>query len=270
VAEKRRTARQAVTVKRGIGMLGAVAVVIGIVAVLVIAGVIVYQSNLFQIEEVRVDGATHLTAEHLTELAAIPAGSTLLRVDTGGIIGRLQSDPWVAEARIERSFPATLVLAIEERPITAKVQVYENSTGTEVKEWLISGDGMWLAQVGQTGRGAAAISAEQVAALPVIKDISRTVVPEVGKKATDEGVLNALAIVTGMSPAMVEQISSITAPDAVKTLLTLKNNVGVAFGVAEDIPAKEAAITTLLAQHKDTITYINVRVPDRATYRAAE
>jgi hypothetical protein len=46
--------------------------------------------------------------------------------------------------------------------------------------------------------------------------------------------------------------------------------VGVAFGAAEDIAAKETAILSLLKEHEGNITYINVRVANRATYRGLE
>ncbi|MDR1358147.1 MAG: cell division protein FtsQ/DivIB, partial [Coriobacteriales bacterium] len=78
------------------------------------------------------------------------------------------------------------------------------------------------------------------------------------------------ALLRDFSPEMRAMVASISAPDAVKTTLTLYNNVGVAFGAAEDIEAKEQAIATLLAEHEGKVTYINVRVADRATYRAAE
>ena len=54
-----------------------------------------------------------------------------------------------------------------------------------------------------------------------------------------------------------------------KTSLTLKGGVEVAFGVAEDMELKEADIWTLLDKHEGKISYINVRVPDRPTYRTS-
>jgi cell division protein FtsQ len=129
---------------------------------------------------------------------------------------------------------------------------------------------MWLGSVDTVNSVSVQVSEELLDSLPSIRDVPRTVIPELGSLATEGGILNALAILGGLSAEMRGQVSSISAPDAVKTVLTLKNNVTVAFGAAEDIEAKEIAVKTLLAEHQGTITSINVRVPDRATYRAAE
>ncbi len=114
------------------------------------------------------------------------------------------------------------------------------------------------------------INPEELAALPKIRDVSPAVRPVAGVQETDEGITNALALLKGFSKEMRGMVASISAPDKVKTTLYLYNNVGVAFGVAEDIEAKERAIATLLAEHEGTITFINVRVADRASYRATE
>jgi cell division septal protein FtsQ len=92
----------------------------------------------------------------------------------------------------------------------------------------------------------------------------------VGEKTSDEGVLNALLALSQFTDEMRAIIGSVSAPDKTRTALTLVNNVGVAFGVAENVKAKEQAIMTLLNEHKGVITYINVRVPDQATYRVVE
>ena len=55
-----------------------------------------------------------------------------------------------------------------------------------------------------------------------------------------------------------------------KTTLTLKSGVTVAFGDASDLELKEADINALLQEHEGKISYINVRVPDRPTYRGDE
>lgn len=56
-------------------------------------------------------------------MAAVPEGTTLLNVDAGGIEGRLESNPWVWIASVERHFPDTLNLNITERDIVAVVDV---------------------------------------------------------------------------------------------------------------------------------------------------
>jgi hypothetical protein len=112
------------------------------------------------------------------------------------------------------------------------------------------------------------VPASELGQFASIKDVSQGISPQTGKLVADEGVLNALAIVNGFTPEMLALVRSISAPDRVKTMIALTNNVEVAFGAAEDIAAKEQVIRTMLVEHEGAITYINVRVADRATYRA--
>jgi cell division septal protein FtsQ len=297
---------------------------------------------------VRVEGAQRLTDERLTELAAIPEGSTLLRLDTEGMTKRLEADPWVASVEIKRSFPSTVLLTVKEREIAATVEVPAARSGEPAQQWFVSKDGRWLgffaptppgtesatpgtngqeaattegAAEGQDGERQAAegaegtegggegaadagaqgtnqgadanaqpgtsqtqaaseppdepsilvgvrVTASELGQLIPIRDVPQSLAPKIGEAVTDEGVLNALDIINTVTPEMRSLIRSISALDRVKTMLTLTNNVEVAFGTAEDIGAKEQVIMRLLAEHEGAITYINVRVAARATYRA--
>jgi cell division septal protein FtsQ len=335
--ERQRAAR-----RRASRVPGRIAAAVLILFALVAIAFLVYQSPLFTVREVRVEGAQRLTGERLTELAAIPEGSTLLRLDTEGIAGRLEADPWVASVEVQRSFPSTVLLTVKEREIAAAVEIPAAQSGTPSQHWLVSKDSVWLgsfnlgapqpaegtaantdggeaaategeqggeqnaadagaqdagsgadagadadaganAQQG-TGQEPAAsgphdepsvlegvwVTAAEIEQLVPIRDVPQSLVPKTGDAAADEGVLNALAIINAATPEMRALIRSISAPDRVKTMITLTNNVEVAFGAAEDIGAKEQVILRLLAEHEGTITYINVRVADRATYRATE
>jgi cell division protein FtsQ len=113
------------------------------------------------------------------------------------------------------------------------------------------------------------ITLSQMEAMPRIRDISAGINVGLGLSVSDEGIKNALTIITGLSPEMLTQIRFISAPDRVKTTLTLRNNVEVAFGTAEDVAAKEKVVLALLKEHEGRIVYINVRVVDRVTYRSA-
>ena len=315
-----------------------------VILALLAVGFIAYQSPLFAIENIEVEGARHVTKSRLTELAAIPQGSTLLRVDFEGIKSRVKADTWIESVEIRRSFPSTIVIIVTERQVAAVVEMPAAGKDLPAMSWLVSKDGAWLgaydqedllaaeqalareaqraesaqgaggadgagsADAGATGEVGTAGAAEsgkavenpdtgaqdseqpgtgslngrksifeeenlspaEVKALPHIKDVAKSVRPQVGETIDDEGILNALAIVNGVGPDLLALIQSISAPDRVKTSLTLTNNVGVEFGSAEDLKAKEKVILALLAEHGGKIIHINVRVADRATYRAAD
>jgi cell division protein FtsQ len=246
-----------------------IGIIFGLLAILAIAGTAVYNSSLFSITEVRVDGAQRLTADHLTQLAAVPAGSTLLRVDTGGIVDRLESDPWVQSASVSREFPSTLVLSITERTILANVEILPDNASDPTTHWLVSTDGIWLGSSDDVSQLPADVTADEVSKLPQINNLTRGIQPIVGDAPDDVGLENAISILNGFSSDMYSMVASISAPDAIQTTLTLTNNVSVAFGSADDIQAKEEAITTILNEHPGKVIYINVRVADRATYKAS-
>lgn len=231
-----------------------IAAVIAAVLLLVFGSIFVYRSNLLAVETVTVSGVEHLTDQEVTQLAAVPDDSTLLRLDVDGICSRLKEHPWVQDATITRQFPHTIRINVTERTPSAAVKINSKSI------WVVSTDGAWLS----------AATKEDWKNYRRILDVDTNMAsPVAGSEVTDEGILNALAVFDQVSPELAEQIKSISAESAVKTSLTLKGGVEVAFGVAEDIELKEADIWTLLDKYEGKISYINVRVPDRPTYRTS-
>ena len=242
-----------------------------LVALLAGGGVALYWSNLFQIEHVTVSGVEHLTSKEMEQLAAVPAGTTLLRVDAAGIKARLLRDAWVKDASINRIFPDTLELAITERTIAATVMV-PTDDAAGVKQWAIASDGMWLmpipAQDSEAGKKTSPKVYEDAAAVLSITDVPYGTKPEIGAYCTDENVNNALAIVDGMTTGLADQVKVVSATGTETTTLTLDNGVQIAFGTAEDIRDKERVCLKLMEEHEGEISYINVRVVDRPTWRA--
>ena len=226
-----------------------------------------YQSDVFSITAVRVVGAERLSNKYLEQLAAVPGGSTLLRVDIDGISKRLTDDSWIAEVSVERSFPSTLIITIKERTPVAVVETYPDLVSSETVPWLISGDGIWLGNADGSS-SEVVVTAEELASYCPIIGVQRDIVPVYGRKNTDEGVQNALAILARFSPEMRSLLKNINAPDSNQTMLILKNNVEVLFGSAKDTEAKEIAIKTLLNEHPDTLISMNVRVADTPSWKA--
>lgn len=229
-----------------------------------------YLSNLFAITNVSVTGVTHMTATTVTDLAAVPASSTLLRVDTDGIQSRLLQNPWVKSVNIKRIFPSTLELAITEREIISVVEV-PSSEGT-THQWAMSSDGVWLMDIPAQDSPAAANVGSQVyvdaeSALK-ITNAPYGVNPQVGALCTDESILNALEIVSGMTTSLKDQVASINVSGLDNTVITLDSGVQIAFGDSQDIRTKERICLELLEQNPGKISYINVRTPDRPTWRS--
>ena len=252
-----------------------VAIVVCVVAIAAIVGLVslfaLARSGLFTVEEVSVVGVEHLTATDMALLADVPEGTSLLDVDTAGIEQRLLADAWVESVSVNRVFPNKLEIVVTERTIEAVVQV---PTGEDqsIRTWAIASDGMWLMPIPDRNSEAGQATSEQVyedaANALLITGVPYGLKPEIGTYNTDENVANALAIVSGMTTDLADQVKTVTATDPESTTLTLDNGVEIAFGSAEDIRAKERVCLELLEEHAGSIAYINVRVVERPTWRA--
>lgn len=247
-------------------------VLLALIAVLVVTYASLYFSGAFAITSVKVNGAEHLTADEMSVLAAVPQGTTLLNVDAAAIENSVDRDAWVADVKVKRVFPDTLEINVTERQIAAIVDVFaDNAKVTQY--WAIASDGMWLMEIpdrtSEFGQSIAPQIYEDAESVLHIKDVPFGLTPEVGTYCTDGNVNNALAILGGLTTELVEQIKTVSATDAASTLITLNNGIEIAFGTADDIRDKERIVLEILKEHEGKVAYINVRTPDRPTWRAS-
>ena len=250
-------------------------IIVGVVITLVVALAVgffaLYSSNMFAITKVTVSGVSHLTAEEMTELAAVPQDSTLIRVDAGGIEQRLESNPWVQSASVERVFPDTLNLNITEREIAALVYVQVDTQQT-TETWALSADGMWLMEIpdpaSEEGQAIASQVYEDVNNALVISDVPYGSEPEAGTLCTNANITNALGIIDGMTTELGEQVRRVSASSNESTTLILESGVEIAFGDSSNIREKERVCLQLMQDNPGQIAYINVRTPDRPIWRS--
>ncbi len=125
-------------------------------------------------------------------------------------------------------------------PSTLQVLVTERKVGAIIEVptgstqfiqlWAIASDGMWL--------------------MPIPAQDS-----DVGK---------------GISPELADQVRTVSAADKDSTLIKLDSGVEIAFGTAENIREKERICLEILSKNEGKVAYINVRVPERPTWRSAK
>lgn len=263
-----RNARAQATYHRYIVRLGIIAAVI--VAAL-LAGVIVYNSPAFTIETVSVKGVEHLTATEMQELAAVPEGTTLLRVDAAGVKERLLKDTWVKDVTVKRVFPNTLEVDVTERTITAVVEI-PSEGAQSTTNWAIASDGMWLMGIpdrdSEEGRRISQKVYEDADSVLHITDVPYGTKAEMGAYCSDANVNNALSIVAGMTTELADRVTSVKATETESTTLTIKDGPDIVFGAATDIREKERVCLQIMENHPEGVTYINVRTPDRPTWRS--
>jgi cell division protein FtsQ len=82
-------------------------------------------------------------------------------------------------------------------------------------------------------------------------------------------LLNALAVLTGLSPELRAKVRTVSAPTVDKTALILPRGVQVFFGSAEDVTKKDIVARSILADNKNVV-YVNVRVVNRPTWRGLD
>ena len=268
ISQATRAHRVQQTYQRYLVRLGIIA---GILVVLAISALIVYNSSAFTIESVSVKGVEHLTASDMQELAGVDSGTTLLRVDTGAIKENLKKDAWVADVKVNRVFPSTLEIVVTERTIAAVVEVPSENAKTTTS-WAIASDGMWLMPIpdrdSEAGRRTSSKVFEDAESVLHITDVPYGTKPQVGSYCSDADVNNALAIVAGMTTELADRIASVKATETESTTLTITNGPDIVFGTADNIREKERVCLEIMKEHPDGVTYINVRSPDRPTWRS--
>ncbi len=270
-SDRRAPAARAIARPKRSGAFKAAIVALVLACVLGIAYAALYFGGAFAITSVKVNGADHLTNDEMAILAAVPQGTTLLNVDTSSVANSVDRDAWVADVSVNRIFPDTLEINVTEREIAAIVEVAaDNAKVTQM--WAIASDGMWLMEIpARDSELGATISPqiyEDADRVLHITGVPFGLTPEVGTYCADGNVNNALAILDGLSTELADQVKTVTATDAASTCLTLDNGIEIAFGTAEDIRDKERIVLQIMADNPGKVSYINVRVPDRPTWRA--
>ena len=248
-----------------------IGIVLGVLVALVVGWFVLYNSSVFAVEEVAVTGVEHLTSAEMAEMAAVPEGTTLLRIDTDTIRNRLLHNAWVQDVAVNRHFPHTLEIAVTEREITAIIEV-PTASGRSVKSWAIAKDHVWLMPIPEKGSEAAKTTSAKIyedadAALH-ITNVPFGTKPEIGAVCVDDNVNNALDIVSGLTTSLADHVVSVSAAGPAETTLLLDSGVEIAFGKAEDIRDKERVILKILEENPDSIAYINVRMVEQPTWRA--
>lgn len=236
-----------------------------VLTVILILGVAAYGLArflpVFQVTEVEANRLTHISDQEIAQLAQISQSDKLLTLDTKAISERIMANPWVADVQIYRSFPSTVKIIVKEKEPCALVHFTTANT-----YWYVSSEGSWIIPfVVKEGSDIT----QQIAAtnLPVIETEETNAHIQPDSSVTMSGTSAAIALINGLSSQMRSQVATINAPNKDSLVLHLTSGIEVAFGEPKDIELKEQVITALLNEHKDEVTYINVRVPKQPAWR---
>ena len=246
-------------------------VIVVLIVSLVGGGFFLYSSPVFSIDQVKFNGAEHLTDEEMNLLADISPNANLLNVNVSKLRDNLLADAWIEDVSVNRVFPHTLEVNVTEREVAAIVEV-PNEDGSATKDWAISADGRWLMPIPKEGTEEAARTSakvyEDAAGALHITDVPADTSPEVGKQCNDANVNNALAIIDGLTTELAQRITNVKATEPESTTLTIKDGPDIVFGTADHVRDKERVCLKIMEEHPEGVAFINVRTVDRPTWRA--
>lgn len=262
--EARERHQRAASVKLVGGIVAAV-VALGLIAIVVFF--VLRDSSVFSVDEVVVEATEHVTQSDVANLLHIEDGTTLLNFDRTEIAAQLKRDPWVGSVTVERQFPHTLKITVEEQALDALVVMNSGSMG-----WYLGSSGVWIEPVkitvadGQSVNDAALALARSKGVL-LITGVPATVEPQAGCEATDDVLTAVSSFRSSFSADFSSKIVSYDASSADAVSCVMESGVQVSLGSATNVSYKEQVAAALLEKYAGQITYINVRTPSSASVR---
>ncbi|CDQ45055.1 cell division protein FtsQ/DivIB [Mycolicibacterium neoaurum] len=209
-----------------------------VLAVLVVGvGLLLYFTPIMSARETVVTGLTALSEDEVRQVAAVAEGTPLLQIDTDAVAERVASIRRVASARVQREYPSTLRITVEER-VPLVVKDYPDGPH------LFDRDGVDF------------VTAPPPLGLPYID--TETPGPR------DPATLAGLEVLTSLPPEVSGQVSRVEAPSVAAITLVLFDGRKVVWGTTDRTQEKALKLAALLTQPGQTY---DVSSPDLPTVK---
>jgi cell division protein FtsQ len=195
-----------------------------IVAVVIVVGVAwaLLGSSLLVVRHVRVTGNGGVPAAQIRAAAGIPGGTPLARLDEAAAARRVEAIPQILSARVSRSWPDTVVIAVRQRvpalAVAAPGGLFD----------LVDVDGVVVSRVPARPAGMPLLTA-----------------PPARLRASP-AVRAAVLVLRGLPAPIRERVTSVIAASAGTVILHLRGRVTVTWGSATDGSAKARELAVLL------------------------
>ena len=214
------------------------------VAAFAVGALVATRTPLLDVDRVEVTGVERTSVDEVRRAAGIDRGDPLISVDPGAVARRVEGLPWVAAARVERSWPSTVQVQVTERVAVAVVQVTDDHAAVvDVEGWVLAVEPR------------AADVAPDPAGRPVLTGVDGRVSKGERLDGDARQALEVAAAVAERMPGVVASVS--TDLDA-----ELVEGGAIRFGDTDDLDAKVTAAKTVLSD-VDTacLELLDVRVP---------
>jgi cell division protein FtsQ len=220
-------------------------VVIALLATAMVLGSawLLLSSPVLDVDRVTIDGARGGRIDEVAVASGIELGDPVLFVDLGGAALAIERLPWVDDARVERSLPASVTITVTRRTAVAWIAVPAAAVTTA-----------GFATVDGTGRVLEIVDAAP-AGLPELTGI--TTVPEPGLEVEPAAPAEAL---NGMPAELLALAASVRVENGSATLV-LDDGVEVRIGELTDLETKGRVALAVLESLTAPIAYLDVQVP---------
>ena len=208
-----------------------------VVALLVVMGLgvggvwLVYFSDVLAVEKVEVEGTRTLGSEQVREVAAVPAGQPLARVDLDAIRARVEALAVVRDAQVTRTWPDRVQIDVEERVAIAVVDIGGQIRGMDA-------EGVVFREYPKPPPG-----------LPQVRTSS-------------DALREAALVVESLPGNITSRVDHVEVGTIDQISLVLRDGRTVVWGSAEESDAKSEVLTGLLRQPASTY---DVSVPGQPT-----
>ncbi len=228
-----------------------------VVVLLGLTAALVLLSPLASVGTIEVRGAGRSGEEAVRTASGLGARPPLVRVD-GSVVGRrIEALPWIRDARLEKRWPRTLVVTVEERQPVAVSPCDLPSSPPSSSACLVDADGRVLAATSDEPK--VAVGLPRLVGVPASGRPGETL-----SEAARGALAVAVALPTALRPLVLgvrEQGSEVSLD--LQAPGRQANPPVVRLGPPERIPAKLTAAATVLARTSvNGVAVLDVRVPE--------
>ena len=212
------------------------------VFIVILAVYILFQSPVFLIGDIAVQGNTTLTSADLIKVSGIVTGINIFKVDLETAAHRVKALPMVKSADIGRKLPSSVLIRIEERIPVALVLA-----GGDFVE--LDAEGYYL----RRGKASAV-------GLPVITGVSMEVAGP-GQRAGGAGLDAALQVVEKLPAELRRVLSEINMSGDGRVTLYTMEGVECHLGLPEKVESKgRLVLDTLRSEGAGSIEYVDFSI----------
>ncbi len=229
-----------------------VVVVLAVGSVL-IGAFVLYNSSIWRLKKIEVNGGKHITLRKIKKTAAIAPNTDLLKFPGALIRKRLLSIAWVQEVNFDRKLPGTLIINVTERRPFAEITINKI-------HYLIDKRGFVINRGGKRRLDRSVLLIEGLS-------ISKI---RVSKRLTSKPLQTAIKVISNLRGDLRASLKSIAVPSISKLTLFTKDNVEIVYGPAKSMDKKNIIIDKILNPDKKKIIYINVTVVENPVVRKVD